>query len=400
MRPIVAVAFGCLLLAAPTAQAVPATLTWHMVDGLQDGVLSTQAAPDGQTAVNGVPGASGAPDCAGTGLLNDFGGIWVARTSVSGALYETAPDGDATLYGSPGLAADVRLASGGATLHWVMTLDDATGLDAVAASPPFTLQATLAMVPEAWDPGREGTVIATGSAGPVLLAAEATSGASHVLVQGRHVYELDVPLQLDADTLVAGPRDAYGRGQSLVATVATRLDAPCPQDDAPAAQVMAFTADGHRPSLTLDVAPTLSIDYLHPQVVGGDLVLHASVNSAWGKYDVGSANATVTGPEGNAFEVPRADPAVRFHEHSPRDPRSGAGPIDATFVVPAPTAPGRYDVHLSVKDLAGTTLLGQDVAFEVTKPKESPAAGLALAAAALVAALLVSRRRRPAWPRR
>lgn len=381
-----------LLASAQVAAATPVQLTWHMVDGSQDGVLSTQPPPAGQVALNGVSGLFGPPDCAGTGQVNDFGSTWRAYSSVSGAWYEEGQDGTPVLFGSPGIAGDVPLVGAEGVLHWVLAVRDDAGLGAPATL-PIVLDVTVSSVTEPWSEEPTEVVLAAATTGPLLLAADATQGATHAMVDGHHVYEVDVPLRWQTDALRAGGIDSYGRGAVLAVQVVARHDLPCPQDTIRAGMLLAFSADGHRPNLSLDVGATLVREYVHPQFLGDDLVVHLSLNSAWGKYDVGAVEVTMTRPDGSTQALPDVTQAPRFHEHSPRDLRFGAGPLGRTFAVPiADAAAGNHSLHVRASNLAGTESWEGTAYFEVAPRKESPTPPMA--AAVVLLALLAATRRR------
>jgi len=46
----------------------------------------------------------------------------------------------------------------------------------------------------------------------------------------------------------------------------------------------------HRPRMEFAVTNPIRIEALHPQFVGDDLVVHTSMNSVWGNYDVGEVS--------------------------------------------------------------------------------------------------------------
>lgn len=74
-----------------------------------------------------------------------------------------------------------------------------------------------------------------------------------------------------------------------------------------------------RPRLDLAVTDPIRVEYLHPQVVGDDLVIHTALNSVWGNYDV-QENTTdgirvwVEGPT-EARSLAKAAFVQRFHDH-------------------------------------------------------------------------------------
>jgi hypothetical protein len=66
------------------------------------------------------------------------------------------------------------------------------------------------------------------------------------------------------------------------------------QDDTVAEGWMRLISDAeHLPRLELAVLNPVYIEYIHPEVAAGILLIHSCVNSPWGTYDVDVANITV-----------------------------------------------------------------------------------------------------------
>ncbi|MEA3137804.1 MAG: hypothetical protein QOC71_2085 [Thermoplasmata archaeon] len=66
------------------------------------------------------------------------------------------------------------------------------------------------------------------------------------------------------------------------------------QDDSVAEGWMRLISDAqHLPRLQLAVMNPVYIEYIHPEVAAGILLIHSCVNSPWGTYDVDVANITV-----------------------------------------------------------------------------------------------------------
>ncbi|MEK6975151.1 MAG: hypothetical protein AABY18_02275 [Candidatus Thermoplasmatota archaeon] len=63
-------------------------------------------------------------------------------------------------------------------------------------------------------------------------------------------------------------------------------------------QMRLVSGAGHLPRLDLAIRNPVYIEYIHPEVAAGILLIHSCVNSPWGTYDVDVANITlaVTGP--------------------------------------------------------------------------------------------------------
>lgn len=362
-----------LLLMVPAAGATPTILHLHFVDGFQDGVLSTQPPPADLVAINGIAGPPTPPECVDVPSVQTFGGTWSASASVSGAWYEEN-QGEPFVQGKQGSAANITLTSDTASLHWAFTTS-------TASTTPTLPVAAIVLSAQLWqsrwtfadgEAFLDETLVAEGESGTILVAAEATEGATYANVDGLAVYDVDIPLAVTQTFLPAGELDSYGAGAGLRLVVTASQAISCPQARFPA-DVAALNVPDHRPALFLDVGPTLYHSYLDAQFVGPDLVLHLDLNSAWGKYDVGELRATITGPDGTTRNVPLiGEMAQRFHEHSPRDPKFGAGPMGHTFVLANHSlAHGTYAVHVEATDLAGTQTWSAQTTFEVVAPMES-----------------------------
>jgi hypothetical protein len=136
------------------------------------------------------------------------------------------------------------------------------------------------------------------------------------------------------------------------------------------AMVRTHTDPTHRPRLELAVLNAVRIEYMHPQFVGDDMVIHTSENSPWGNYDVqeqvGGIQLAILGPGGQPVEgVYRAAVVQRTHEH---DHHTQA--VDVTFVWPykekhAPD--GTYTVKLEVVNDQGTSKASGVAQFQIGK---------------------------------
>lgn len=180
------------------------------------------------------------------------------------------------------------------------------------------------------------------------------------------------------------------------------------QDDQYAEGWMRLVLDPqHLPRLEMSILEPVYIEFIHPQVAAGTLLVHAGVNSPWGTYDVdvGNLSLAITGPAGPkdlALVV-----SQNSHVHGLHDKAAEVTWLWNFRDEDAPS--GEYTLELSVPNMAGTATAvgtagftiegkkayGLDEAGQVIEPvqdaasRDSPAPGLLvpLAVAALAAAL-------------
>ena len=166
----------------------------------------------------------------------------------------------------------------------------------------------------------------------------------------------------------------------------------------------------HHPRLEMAILNPVYVEFLHPQVAAGILLVHAGVNSPWGTYDADIANMTieVTGPS-----QPRSLQQVvsaNTHIHDRHDEAA-----EVTYLWrfrDEGAAVGDYTIKVRVPNLAHTAAAEHTAGFRIEEKRaygivdgepqlytaqedasqESPAAG-AGAVAALAFALLVHRTR-------
>ncbi|HUR61548.1 MAG TPA: hypothetical protein VM286_04210 [Candidatus Thermoplasmatota archaeon] len=224
-----------------------------------------------------------------------------------------------------------------------------------------------------------GPVIAQGSTKPVTLAGAATPlvnpsfDANEVIVEpgtppgDATVYGFKIPLKYEMHTI---PKDlGYSVRIDLFIQPGT---AGC--EDPQKGYIMpnfvnTRTDRDHRPRIELAVLNAVRIEYMHPQFVGDDMVIHTSENSPWGNYDVdetsGGIELTITGPNGPVNGVYRAAVVQRYHEH---DHHTQA--VDVTFVWPYKSlnaADGNYEIGLKVTNDQRTSSASGVALFQIGK---------------------------------
>lgn len=358
-------AFPALGIANPRDPA-NVTLYFH-INGFQQFPINTQPPADLYKQDAGVGITTASSTCGGlsqgTPANKEFHTSY-GYSSPGYVEYNFTPDGTPRIHPERGLSYDIRFDGEGFNLYWYLSTQ--TGLPAQPQADPNTIpvvvpnvvvRATLRTGDNVTvdDSGyNDGLLIAQGQTAPALLARDATTGARWAEVEGQNVYEFVVPMALQADTI---PKDG---GYSL--RVDTFLDNPHCGDPSQSYLmpnlVRVHTSPEFRPRMEPRIHVPVRIEYMHPQFIFEDLVVHTSMNSPWGNYDVdesaGGIELSIEGPAGPGICAVdyggrgcyRAAVVQRYHEH---DHHTEA--VDVSFVWPfrADQAPdGEYTIHLKV----------------------------------------------------
>jgi len=192
-------------------------------------------------------------------------------------------------------------------------------------------------------------------------------------VNGKHIFQFKVPMKVDTPII---PR---ATGYNL--RVDVHMDNPaCTSPDA-SKEIMPNVVEDHssaqyRGRMELSIMNPIRLEYLHPQFVGDDLVIHTSMNSVWGNYDVGEVNpytpdvtpdyiqVGITGPS-PAASLAQAAIVQRTHEHYHHQEA-----VDVTYVWPYKTdraLNGLYTVDVKFKNDQGTAQAEGIAQFEIGK---------------------------------
>lgn len=228
----------------------------------------------------------------------------------------------------------------------------------------------------------QGQTIVAGKTNPAILVpfvgAKDQSGGDHTQVTyeqkpDRHVWHFQVPLAFEANLIP--------RSSGFNIRIDVYMDNPLCTDVAGKNYIMpnmvaAYTAPDDRPRMEFAVLNPVRLEYLHPQFVGDDLVVHTSMNSVWGNYDVGEVNAmtpqvtdefikvTIEGPS-PATSLAKAALVQRTHEHYHHQEA-----VDVTYVWPYKTdraQNGLYTVFVEFQNDAGNAKATGTAQFEVGK---------------------------------
>jgi hypothetical protein len=414
--------------------AANVTLYFH-VNGFQEFPINTQRPTDWhQDEGKGL--ATSSASCAGILGPTPYGRehhTWYGYSSPGYVEYDFTPDGQPRTHPERGLSYDVEFGAESFDLYWYLsTQTGAPGALGVSPDqapvviPGVVVRATIRQGSEVTVDGsgyNTGEIVAQGASEPATFAMQASTGAKHAEVDGHHVYEVRVPMRTVQDKV---PKEG---GYSL------RIDAfvenPACEDPSTAGYLMpnlvkVHTSPDFRPRMELQVLEAVRIESIHPQAIQDDLVVHASVNSPFGNYDVdeGTLRAEVRDDDGALVAtLPPATVVQRYHEH---DHHTEA--VDVAFVWPyreggakegayvftvvaandQGTAAATATVPVDLGDVVTVTACNvesgsstcreelQDRAGNVLgEPKGSPAASLGVVVTVGLASALARRRRGP-----
>lgn len=240
-----------------------------------------------------------------------------------------------------------------------------------------------------------GPIIAQGKTAPAILMPGGagnfgplpgpitTTGTDHPEVDymgevdnGKHLYKFNVTMNFQLDKIQ--------RSSGFNVRIDTYIDNPQCQDPTGenqeyimASTVAAYTDVEHRPVMQFNIMNPVRLEYLHPQFVGDDLVVHTSMNSVWGNYDVGEVNpgftpqvtedyikVGITGPS-PATQLAKAALVQRYHEHYHHQEA-----VDVTYVWPYKAdraANGLYTVNVEFWNDQHTASASGVAQFEIGK---------------------------------
>ncbi|HLF16933.1 MAG TPA: hypothetical protein VI796_05850 [Candidatus Thermoplasmatota archaeon] len=450
MKAILALAVSALavLVVAPVAGAqdagirnpeasTPTTLFFH-INGFQDFPINTQQPDDSFAASENVGLQTHSLSCIGDqtgqfGILESEWHTFYGYSSPSYVEYNFTEDGKPRTHPERGLSFDALLDTAKPwTVWWYLETapvqNDNGNVPADPNTVPLivpqvTLQATVRTgdAISVNDAGyNSGDYIAQGRAGPYVLTPAGDPQHPEMTYQsinGRNVYGFPIVMDIQMDTI---PK-ATGYNVRIDAF----LDNPYCGDPATSYfmpnVVRVHTSPEARPRMELSTLNPIRIEYLHPQFLADDMVIHTAMNSPWGNYDVdeteGGIELTVTGPS-PATSLNRAAIHQRTHIHYFHQVA-----VDVTYVWPYKedqAQSGLYTVGLKVWNDQRTAQAFATAQFEIgsgavvgcggltgdnldcvqdVQPdgsgddRGSPGAGLLAVLGALAAAVAVLRRR-------
>jgi hypothetical protein len=374
--------------------ATPTTLFFH-INGFQDFAINTQKPEDKYAESAGIGLATSSLSC----LPNtDFGAPfqdyakYYGYSSPSYVEYNFEENGRPRTHPERGISYDAVIDSNTPFfLYWYM----ATQTGAPSSGGPADPDTVPVLIPnirvdaviragdaisvddKAYDSGPE---LVRGSTKPVTIgggqvidggAPSTSNGEVSYMgdVGGKHIYEFKVPMQVTSPVI---PR---ATGYNI--RVDFYVDSACPTSQTaanPDTKIMPnlvkiHTSPQFRPRMELAINDPIRLEYLHPQFVGDDLVIHTSMNSAWGNYDVNEQDpdgiqVAITGPS-PATSLAKAAIVQRTHEHYHHQEA-----VDITYVWPYKTdraSNGLYTVEVKFMNDQRTAEASGIAQFEIGK---------------------------------
>ncbi len=350
------------------------TLYFHVFDALQEIPINTQLPDDKFNRDQGVGLQTHSTTCLSQSDGDSFDRLYHQFFGYSSPGYvEYNVTGDTPrVHPERGLSFDVELDGDTIMLTWfISTTLFNTGQ---SAPDPYVIVPDVAI--HAWmrsgedisinnEAYKSGTVYAegetVGNLGGSLATSHTDSGAGDVIYhpakngkgEDISVYEYRVPLQLNTKTI---KKEA---GFNIQIAVFLKTDTcPDPKDKILMPNLVhVHTSSSFRPHMDVMLRNPVRIEYMHPQFIGDDLVVHTSSNSPWGNYDVdetptpgtkgvkGGIELSITGPS-EARSTYRASIVQRTYEHF-----FHTQAVDVTFVWPFKSdgaMDGTYSVALTV----------------------------------------------------
>jgi hypothetical protein len=267
--------------------------------------------------------------------------------------YDFLPNGKPRIHPERGLGFDVQLDdTTHPVLHWYLAThvnpsDVPDPEQAIVPVPNVVVRGTMRdgdAISIGDSAYRDGNVIMDGQSLPVTLAGEATQGAEHAVMNGMHVYHIQVPLELYEPLI---PR---ATGYNFQVEVFVENPYCSEEGDYLMPNVVdQFTADGFRPRLELGVRNPVRLEFIHPRIVDDDLEVSAVVGSPWGNYDIVLAEMAVVQDNERIAVAPAAiDSQTQCHCYGE--------PVPASWVLENITSlldDGGFTLEFTVETLQG-----------------------------------------------
>jgi hypothetical protein len=206
-----------------------------------------------------------------------------------------------------------------------------------------------------------GPLVCNGALNDAVRGQTAPDGLPILVPDAAGVVEVVIPLAMASDVI---PKSAYN----------VRVDwwqnptGQAQEDQDLAEGFLRFVSDAtHHPRIELAVKNPVYIDYIHPEVAAGILLIHTAVNSPFGTYDVDVRNMTVavTGPSapGKLQEVV----SQGAHVHNLHDK-----PAEVTWLwryKEEGAKVGDYKIELKVPNLQGDAKVVDSAGFTIEADK-------------------------------
>lgn len=380
-----AVLMASLLLVAPAGAQIdnprastPTTLYYHIFDTFNNFVINTQPMDVSFFEVGGTsfPTVTGTAANEVMGAQYDFNTIY--GTSTAGPVeYEFIENGKPRFHLERGIAADVQIDTSVQPVSYLyIDVRDLTGQDEASnVLPQLTVRFTMRTGDQPgtqadYDGGdlimhgqKTATVCADGTtaAAPAEEACtQAVSGLHDVLLPDADgIVEFAVPMEVEMGTIPAG--DAFN----------VRIDwwqedpagAVCGEDQCAEGYLRLAADQDHLPRMEMSILNPVYIEFIHPQVAAGTLLIHAGVNSPWGTYDVAGDDIklTIDGPS-QPVDVQRV---VAQNQHVHGFHHKAAEITYLWKFRNEGAATGDYTITLEVPNAAGTATATGQAGFTV-----------------------------------
>ena len=273
------------------------------------------------------------------------------------------PNEDAVPTPVPGVVAKASIKTGDAISVDDRSYDLGTTIAAGQTEPAILLPGG----PQAADPHQPAP-------GPLGMDGQPHAEVKNVgqTPSGANIYEFNITLVPEVDVI---PR---ATGYNLRIDLYIDSEAACKNQGGIDSEYLmtsslaTYTSAATRPRLQLSVMNPIRLEYLHPQFVGDDLVVHSSMNSAWGNYDVDEKSAPADGGISVSIKGPSAATSLdvaafvqRTHEHYHHQEA-----VDVTYLWPYKAdkaADGLYTVFVSFQNDQHTATASGTAQFEIGK---------------------------------
>lgn len=371
--------------------STPTTLYFH-VSGFDDFPINTQPPSDEFSADPVLGLGTASSSCAGQDPVPGFSAVgeehhtFYGYSSPGFVEYNVIENGKPRVHPERGLSYDVQIDSAKDwTLHWflktqvVASNENTDPNQAPIVVPNVVVKATIKSGDSISinDVGyNKGDLIAEGKSAPITLAGDLTAqinsdktGFVGYTKNGNdNIYEYAIKLEQKSATIpkLTGYNvrvDVYMDNPACNNPPTTGYTMPN--------NVRIYTAPQFRPRMEMSVMNPVRIEYMHPEFVGDELVVHTSENSPWGNYDVnngpGGVELHIKGPgfEADPPKLARAAFVQRFHEHN-----FHTKAVDVTYAWPYKddkAGDGTYTVSLSVKNLQESATATGTTTFQLGK---------------------------------
>lgn len=200
------------------------------------------------------------------------------------------------------------------------------------------------------------------AANPALAGQTAPDGTPILVPDESGIVEWAIPLRVDSTFIPKA--EAFH----------VRLDwyqnptGDAANDDVFAQGQMRLVSDpAHLPRLSLAILNPVYIEYIHPEVAAGILLIHSCVNSPWGTYDVDVANITVSVDGPSDPQKLQQVISQNAHVHGLHDKCA-----EVTYLWrfrEEGAANGDYAIRLAVPNLEGSSLASGQAGFTVEGKK-------------------------------